>query len=112
MQHAEGIAALLVSVKSSADVFSGDDVCSFLIDECLALLRANYSLDAESKPPANGETSFPAIIRLLLYVRAELIDELGDTRCADLMQACIDHLLRAHLHYQGRPNDPTINAPS
>lgn len=105
---ADGIAVLLGAIQPNIRAFCNDEVCARLIGECLAHLRSRYRVPVPTThKEAEVETaSFAALVRLLLYVRAELVDELGEVRCANLLHGCIDHLLKSHLHYPTRSNGP------
>lgn len=103
---ANSVIALLASVRSNIQSLSGDDACVFLLDECSSRLRARYRLPPEAKSLPGG-ASFAAIVRLLVYVRQELADGLGDVQCAALVQGCVDHLIWASSHERAAPNGQT-----
>ncbi|ARP98288.1 hypothetical protein DFP91_5512 [Pseudorhodoplanes sinuspersici] len=98
-----GIATLLCSIRPSLAKYCGD-VCSTLIDECVSELDTRFGVYVEGARRYETDVSFAALVRLLLYVQTELRDELKETRCATLIQDCIDHLLKTHLHYSRQPN--------
>lgn len=106
-----GVATLLTSIKPSVRTFTDDDVCLRLIDECIVHLRTRYGVKTEEcGGRTGGDTSFTALVRLLLYVRSELVDELNDERCANLLQGCVEHLLTTHLHYPARSNGRSMHS--
>lgn len=105
-RSANGVAVILDAIQPNIIAYCDDDVCAVLIDECVAHLRSRYRVSA---PTFSADTevktaSLAALVRLLLYVRTELIDELGEIRCANLLQACIDHILKNHQHDPAHSN--------
>lgn len=100
-----GVVSLLASVRPSLSNYCGDDTCGALIDECLAHFEKRHGVRPVWTAQAKGyEPSFAALVRLLLYVRAEMLEDLREERCANLIQGCIECLLRSHLHWQAHEN--------
>jgi hypothetical protein len=76
----------------------GDGFCAGLLGQCAAHLRERYGLEAGR---ADGlpwrDSSLPALVHLLIYVRAEVKEKLRDPACVAALDRCVDRLLQMHV---------------
>ena len=94
---AEAILELLGSAQLSVESH-GDTFCAGLLDQCAALLRERYGLRdmARCGDPAWADSSVPAVVHLLIYVKAEVNERLRDPACVEVLDLCINRLLQSH----------------
>jgi len=101
---------LLTAARVSANASCGDGLCVHLIDQCIAHLSEQY--DLPSVEPDEGEMwtegSLAALVRLVIYVHAEVSEILHDRRAENLLKQCIDHLLQIHLPYSQQPDEGAL----
>jgi hypothetical protein len=93
-----GVADLLLLARQSVLTHCQDEVCVALLDACIDRLRMRYGL-SRMKPGgrANECAELAAVVRVLRYARADAIESLGDSGCADLLAECIGRLTRTQL---------------
>jgi hypothetical protein len=89
----ELLAAAQLSVSSHGDTF-----CAGLLDRCAAHLRERYGLAAVARcgDPAWADSGVPAVVHLLIYVKAEVDERLYDPACVEVLDQCIGRLLHSH----------------
>jgi hypothetical protein len=89
---------LLVSAEVSARIHCPDRTCAEILEKCISRLSRRYGLSrSDLGDKALRESShLPALVRLLTYAQADLIESLKDRQCADLLAECIGHLTRIH----------------
>jgi hypothetical protein len=105
-----GVVQLLGSAQVSLKTMCGDELCVRLLDKCITHLRERFGLAAGDPnfDPVHTEASLTAVVRLLVYVRVEVIESLSEMQCADLLNQCIDHLLQSHLLFHEQFGKPTL----
>jgi hypothetical protein len=106
-------ADLLRTAKASATVYCPDQICLGLLDQCITRLAG---WEEASRPGSDGEArprevmGFPALLRVLRYAQAEAVENLNDSRCADLLTECISRLTQTRLIVaHPRPSTLAIN---
>jgi hypothetical protein len=93
-----GALQLVLAAKDSLHAHCKDRVGADILEQCIAHLKQRYDLsDPEvSGVAARPESSLPALVRLLVYVHTDAVDNLNDVRCAELLNCCVRHLLQSY----------------
>jgi hypothetical protein len=88
---------LLLSIRASLQQHGAGARCSTIMEECIASFQKRHNVT--NRDMSEGiiwtETSLDALLRLLDYLRAEVMDQLNDQRCAQQLSLCIDRLTEA-----------------
>lgn len=93
-----GVLQLLVSAKAAVRAHGSDRLCPNLLEQSITRLMRRHGLarPEPSDAPASDLVDVQALLRLLIYAKAEVIERLEDATSADMLDECIGHLLRTH----------------
>jgi hypothetical protein len=92
---ASALVQLLLSAKISAEKDCDDGVCTRLIEQCILHLMRTHGLSQSDigRCLVSTEVVPPlALLNVLVYAQAELLDALNDRFCAGLLGQCIVYL--------------------
>jgi hypothetical protein len=93
--EAHGVLVLLNSARISLEAHAVEDSCVATLMTCITRLQDQY--DVSDGEVGAGivwrQASVNAILRLLDYVKGEILDKLNDEQCVDEISMCIDYLL-------------------
>jgi len=97
---AHSVLVLLNSARISLQAHAVEHTCVETLMACISRLQDQY--DFTDGDVGGGivwrEASVTAILRLLDYVKGEILDKLNDEQCVDDISTCIDYLLMANHH--------------
>lgn len=98
-REARRLVRLLEMGSESVNDYCGKDRGMDLLEECISHLRRHCDSSSEdtSEEPAWAKSSLSTLLRMLVYVHAEVRDTLHDLPCADLLKKCIEHIVQTHL---------------
>jgi hypothetical protein len=88
-----GVASLLAIARNSVRNHCADSVCIGHLNKCISYLVTRYQLPR----PATGEGAVvgcEAVLRMLRYAQAEMIQKLVDPDCVELLGLCIGRFAR------------------
>jgi hypothetical protein len=94
----QGVVQLLVSAKAAVKLHVSDRLCGNLIEQSIARLMRHHNLSRPetTEAPPSDVVDVQALLRLLIYAKAEVIERLEDATCAEMLDECVRHLLRTH----------------
>lgn len=102
---AREVLRLLGSARVAIKLGCGDEFAENLLDEGMSHLRQRYGLSVEDSDRDMtlsslgddlvwAKSSLQTLVRMLLYVKAEVAENLRDETCANLLTQCIDRILQ------------------
>jgi hypothetical protein len=100
-----GILRLLHAAHANLVLHFHDEPAASLLEQCIAVVAAHDPAAAQADSAdefSPAELNLTALVRMLVYVQAEVNQALRDAEASRSLQQCIDHLLhRQYFHRQG-----------
>jgi hypothetical protein len=91
-----GLLELLLSAEISLQACCPDAQCQNILARCISEFRSRHKIlnsDYFSRI-AWTEQSDAALVRLLVYARAEAADAIKDDQCAEALSECISRIMK------------------
>ena len=103
-----GVANLLFAAMSSLRVQGADSISVAHLNECIAVLVARYAIPQPTSTGA-APVDWAAAMRMLSYARGEMVQNLVDAHCVDLIEMCIGRLTRIQTAREEDPHTLAVN---